>query len=267
MSRVVLTIAGSDSIGGAGIQADLKTASALGAHVLTVLTAVTAQNSLEVKAVHFLPPEFIGKQIEAVVEDVHPDAVKIGMLGKEEAVLAVIKAIRKYGLQRVVVDPVIRSSTGATLLAQEALDAMKTGLFPLATIITPNIPEAEALCSLKVRTREDMIRAAQKLKATGAESVVITGGHLGGEAADLFYDGKTTVFIGGQRVEARNDHGSGCVFSTALATYLAKGKDALEATKLAHEFTKRAIISGYRCGKGKGVVNPFFRCLQEERES
>ncbi len=261
--KVVLTIAGSDSMGGAGIQADIKTITALGAHATSVITAVTAQNSTEVEAIYTLSPKIVEDQMEAVLHDIRPDSVKIGMLGGAEIVRLVSSLIKKYDLKRVVVDPVLRASTGATLLEEEAIEVLKGELFPLAYIITPNIPEAEALCAQEIRDTKAMAKAAKKLHQMGPRAVVITGGHLEGAPADFFWDGETEAIISGKRSQNPHDHGSGCVFSSALAAYLAEGKrpPPLEATKLAQQFTIRAIMHGYRCGKGRGPVNPFFRWI------
>lgn len=256
--RIVLTIAGSDSMGGAGIQADIKTISALGGHAVTVITAVTAQNSMKVDAVYTLSPEMIERQIDAILRDIRPDSVKVGMLGGGEIVRVVSALIRKYDLKKVVVDPVLKASTGASLLEEKAIEALRAKLFPLAYVICPNVPEAETLCAMEVRGREGMAVAARKLREMGPSVVVITGGHLRGEPFDFFWDGQKEVIIWGQRVHSKHDHGSGCVFSSALASYLADGKEPLEATKLAQHFTRRAIMYGYECGKGRGAVNPFF---------
>jgi hydroxymethylpyrimidine/phosphomethylpyrimidine kinase len=234
--KYVLAIAGSDSCGGAGIQADIKTITSLGAHALTVITDVTAQ-------------------IECVFEDVRPDATKIGMLLTGAAVKGVARVVRKYGMPRMVVDPVLRASTGRRLLDAEALPLLKEILLPLASVVTPNLDEAEILTGKRVRNLKEMEEASRVIKGLGPD-VVITGGHLKGECVDLLYDGSDIHHFYGSRIKAGHTHGSGCVFSSALATFLALENDVKQAAELAHDFTRRAIESGYPCGKGAGAVRP-----------
>ena len=251
--KCILIIAGSDSFGGAGIQADIKTVTSLGAHALTVLTVITAQNSIGVTAIHKVPAYFIKKQLETVIDDIAPHAVKIGMLYSEAAVREVARFVKKYRLPHVVVDPVLSASTGKVLLKSEALSLLKEILLPLASVVTPNLYEAEVLTGKKIEGLKEMAEAARMIKAIGPD-VVVTGGHLKGECVDLLYDGKDNHQFSGSRISTRHTHGSGCVFSTALATFLAKEKNIIEATKMAHDFTRRAIINGYSCGMGPGPV-------------
>jgi hydroxymethylpyrimidine/phosphomethylpyrimidine kinase len=253
--KYILAIAGSDSCGGAGIQADIKTISSLGAHALTAITAVTAQNSLGIAAVHKIPAKFISKQIGSIVEDIRPDATKIGMLLTGAAVKEVARVIKKYGMPRLVVDPVLKASTGHTLLGAEAIPLLKKTLLPLASVVTPNLDEAEILTGKKVRNLNEMEEASKAIKGLGPD-VVVTGGHLKGECVDLLYDGRDIHHFSGSRIRTEHTHGSGCVFSTALATFLALEDDVRRATELAHEFTRRAIERGYPCGKGAGAVCP-----------
>ncbi len=255
MMKYVLVIAGSDSCGGAGIQADIKTISGLGAHPLSAITALTAQNSLGVDAVHEIPATFISRQIETIVEDVFPDSAKVGMLSSGEALRVVAEMIRKYEIPRVVIDPVFRSSTGKNLLAPEAIPLLKEILLPLARMVTPNLDEAETLTGKRVRSLKEMEKAAKEIKDLGPD-VVLTGGHMEGECVDLLYDGKEVHLFSGTKIETEHTHGTGCVFSSALATFLASEDDVRKATGLAHDFTRQAIERGYACGKGAGVVRP-----------
>jgi hydroxymethylpyrimidine/phosphomethylpyrimidine kinase len=253
--KYVLTIAGSDSCGGAGIQADIKTISALGVHSLTVITALTAQNSLGIDAVHEIPTRFISQQIETTLGDVFPDAAKIGMLSSGKAIRAVAKMIKRYEIPRVVVDPVLRASTGKSLLVPEAVSVLKEILLPLSRVVTPNLDEAEILTGKRVRTLKEMEEAAKHLRSRGPE-VVVTGGHLKGKCVDLLYDGRKVYHFSGPRINTEHLHGTGCVFSSALATFLALEDNVIKATGLAHDFTRRAIERSYPCGKGIGAVRP-----------
>ncbi|MFC1867444.1 bifunctional hydroxymethylpyrimidine kinase/phosphomethylpyrimidine kinase [Thermodesulfobacteriota bacterium] len=253
--RYVLTIAGSDSCGGAGMQADIKTITSLGAHAMTALTAVTAQNSQGVIAIHEIPERFISIQVETLVEDLFPDSVKTGMLPTGSAVKEVAGIIKKNRFKRVVVDPVMRASTGRNLLDASTVPMLKDLLLPVANVVTPNLDEAGVLINKKIRNLNDMEEAAKEIKGLGPD-VVVTGGHLEGKCVDLFYDGKKMHHFHGSKIETKNTHGSGCVFSTSLATFLALDNDVVEAVRLAHDFTRHAIEKGYPCGHGAGVVNP-----------
>ena len=251
--KFVLSIAGSDSCGGAGIQADIKTITSLEAHALTVLTAVTAQSSLGVTAIHRLPAPFVSLQLESVIREVTPHALKIGMVYGRATVKEVARFLKKHRLSHVVLDPLIRASTGKELLLPRALTSLKKELLPLATVVTPNTYEAGILAEMKVENLQDMTKAAEILKEKGPD-VVITGGHLQGDCVDLLYNGKDFHEFRGSRIDTEHTHGSGCVFSTALATFLAGEKDTVKATKMAHDFARRAIIGGYPCGQGPGPV-------------
>jgi hydroxymethylpyrimidine/phosphomethylpyrimidine kinase len=253
--KYVLVIAGSDSGGGAGIQADVKTITHLQSHPLTVLTAVTAQNSLGIAAIHKIPARFISEQIETLLDDLVPDAVKIGMLYSNAAVKEVASRIKKHSLANVVVDPVLKSSTGADLAESGVVSSLKTRLLPIASVVTPNLFEAGILADLKVRAAHEMVEAAKRIKRIGPD-VVITGGHLEDKCVDLFYDGTDFHRFSGEKIHTVHTHGSGCVFSTALATFMAHGESVVRATKLAHAFTRNAIMNGYGCGRGSGPVRP-----------
>ena len=253
-----LTIAGSDSGGGAGIQADIKTITSLGAHALTAVTAVTAQNSLGIEAIYKVPERIVAQQIEAVVEDVFPDAVKTGMLPSGGAIKETARLIKEKGLERVIIDPVLRASTGHELMDVSAIILLKKNLLPLASVVTPNLEEAGILSGIKVDSLADMEKAVKEIKRMGTD-VIVTGGHLNGEeCVDLLFNGKDMCYFRGPKLDTINTHGSGCVFSASLATFLAMEHDLVEATRLAHDFTRRAIEKGYPWGRGAGVVNQAY---------
>jgi hydroxymethylpyrimidine/phosphomethylpyrimidine kinase len=254
----VLTIAGSDSCGGSGIQADIKTISSLGAHALTAVTAITAQNSLGIVEIYDIPERVISLQIKTIIDDLFPDAVKIGMLHTESIIREVAVAIKKNKLSRVVLDPVLRASAGGQLLEDSAVDLLKETILPLAMVVTPNLYEAGRLTGYEVGNLTDMERVAREIKDLGPD-VVVTGGHLEGNCIDLLYDGKEMHYFQGPKIETVNTHGSGCVFSTSLAAFLAMDYDMVEATRLAHYFTRDAIKNSYPCGHGPGVVYPGYK--------
>ena len=254
--KSVLSIAGSDSGGGAGIQADIKTITSLGAHALTVITALTAQNSLGISAVHPVPPGFIARQIKAIVEDSPPDSVKVGMLFTAAAVKTVSRMIGEYRLSPVVVDPVLRATTGRALLEPDALRVLKERLLPLAAVVTPNLDEAELLTGKRVRTLKEMERAAREIYRMGPR-VVIKGGHLRRGISDVLFDGAEITVFRGREIASTSTHGTGCVFSSALATYLAMGQGLRQATQSAHDLVRRAIRGGYSVGRGRGAVAPY----------
>jgi len=253
--RYILTIAGSDSCGGAGIQADIKTIFSLGAHALTAVTAITSQNSQGIVETFDLPGRIVSLQIKTIIEDVFPHAVKIGMLHKRMIIRKVAEAIKRHKLKRVILDPVIRASAGGQLLEDSAITLLKNHLLPLATVITPNLYEAGILAGHEVRNPGEMERAAREIKALGPH-VVVTGGHLEGNCIDILYDGKEIHYLQDPKIETTNTHGSGCVFSSSLATFLAMDYDIVEATRLAHDFTREAIVNSYPFGTGPGIVSP-----------
>lgn len=253
--KYILTIAASDSCGGAGIQADIKTITALGCHALTAITAVTSQNSRWISGVHDLPAGFVARQIEAVLNDLTPDAIKIGMLSTGRIVRELVAVVSRHGISPVVVDPVTRSSSGTDLLDNEGVRFLREELLPLARVVTPNLMEAGILSGQEVTDLEGMERAARKIKELGPD-VVVTGGHLQGECVDLLYDGNAFHCFKGEKIETEDTHGSGCVFSTSLATYLGQGYSPVKAAQQAHNFTRKAINKSYSWGKGAGVVNP-----------
>jgi len=253
-----LTIAGSDSGGGAGIQADLKTFCSLRVYGATVLTAITAQNTLGVTAVQGLPPELVAAQLDAVLNDIGADACKTGMLYSSEIAAVVAERVRAHHMTRLVVDPVMVSKSGARLLDESAIQTVLEQVFPLATVITPNVPEAEALTGLRITCEDHMIQAAAKLLKTGARWVVIKGGHLEGDATDLVYTDDAHHFLRSPRVMTRCTHGTGCTFSAAITAYLARGLEPLDAIKCAKTYIAQAIVTASEIGQGTGPVNHFW---------
>lgn len=253
----ILTIAGSDSGGGAGIQADLKAITVLGGYGLSVITALTAQNTIGVQGVHAVPIDFIAAQLDSVLSDIGADAVKTGMLATPEIVETVADGIKRYNIQRLVVDPVMVAKSGDALLAEDARETLKSVLLPLATVVTPNLPEAAVLCGFAVNTLEGMHAAARRIYELGPSCVVIKGGHLQDRPLDLLFDGENFHTFDAPRLNQRNTHGTGCTFSAALATNLANGLAMLDAVGQAKEFITRAIAAGLDIGAGHGPTNPY----------
>jgi hydroxymethylpyrimidine kinase / phosphomethylpyrimidine kinase / thiamine-phosphate diphosphorylase len=264
MKRVV-TIAGSDTGGGAGIQADLKTIAALGGHGMTVITALTAQNSLGVQAVYPVPLAFIEAQMEAVFSDMGADAVKTGMLCNAAVVRLVAKEMVKYGVQRLVVDPVIAASDGTRLLDEEGQVALHRELVPLAQLVTPNLLEAAALSGREVRTSKEMREAARRMREYGARAVLIKGGHLKGDPLDLLLDESGFTEYRSERIAVSDVHGTGCVLSAAIATELAKGISLQEAVQKGREVTIAGIRAAVQIGKGRSITPSPLK--QEEERS
>lgn len=252
-----LTIAGSDSGGGAGIQADLKTFSALGVYGSSVITAVTAQNTTGVFAVQEIDPGVIAKQIDAVMDDIGATAAKTGMLSSAAIIETVADRVRHHRLTNLVVDPVMVAKSGDTLLQPEAVSALKQQLLPLALVVTPNLPEAEVLTRRQVQTDEQMRDAARAIHDMGAAAVVIKGGHSAGDANDVVYDGQEFYTLHAQRVDTPHTHGTGCTFSAAIAAGLAKGLDVPEAVKQAKRYLTMAIEQAYAIGAGHSPVHHF----------
>jgi hydroxymethylpyrimidine/phosphomethylpyrimidine kinase len=256
---LALTIAGSDSGGGAGIQADLKTFFALGVHGMSALTALTAQNTIGVSGVYEIPPDFVEAQIAAVATDIGVDAAKTGMLASAAIVQSVADSIRGYDIGNLVVDPVFVSKHGDPLLHESAVDALRNQLIPLATIITPNIPEAEGLLGYEIDPDDPDEAAAKELVTLGPRWVLLKGGHLrSDEATDLLTDGADMIRLSQPRLETKNTHGTGCTLSAALAACLAKGLPVPEAALEAKKFVTRAIERSLEIGEGIGPVNPAW---------
>ncbi len=253
----VLTIAGSDSGGGAGIQADLKTFASLGVQGMSAVTSITAQNTMEVSKILELPIGIIKAQITAVADDIGFDAIKIGMLYKKNIVESIGSLISKFKVP-IVVDPVMVSKGGSSLLDTDAFDAMVTSMIPRATVLTPNIREAEVISNIKIRSIKNVKEAAKVISKLGPEAVVIKGGHLhhNGTAVDTLFWRNRFNFFEAKRIDTEDTHGTGCTFSSAIAANLAKGRDVLDAVRDAKEFVSNAIIHAYRVGGGHGPVNP-----------
>ena len=254
-----MTIAGSDSGGGAGIQADLKTFSALGVYGSSTLTAITAQNTVGVTMVHEIPIDIIVAQIDAVLSDIGADAVKTGMLASSAIVETVAEEMERHQVSRLVVDPVMVAKSGDRLLREDAVEALRTRLIPLAAVVTPNIPEAEALTGLKIETDEDVRRAAEAIVQLGARAVVVKGGHREGPATDLFYDGVRFQEFSAPRIDTVNTHGTGCTFASAVAAGLARGLEVVESVELAKDYVTEAIRWSFPVGRGHGPLHHFYK--------
>lgn len=255
-----LTIAGSDSGGGAGIQADLKVFFSLGVYGTSVLTALTAQNSLGVQGVYEVAPEFVARQMDSVLGDIGADAAKTGMLATSPIIEAVADRLRAYAVRALVVDPVMVAKSGDPLLSPEAVEAMRRHLLPLALVVTPNVPEAERLTGLRIGNLEAMRRAARELCSMGARFVVVKGGHLelgSGLALDVVFDGSEFFELQAPRYETPHTHGTGCTFSAAIAAYLARGLQPLEAIRSAKAYITRAVQAAFPVGRGRGPTNPW----------
>lgn len=251
--KIALTIAGSDPSGGAGLQADLKVFRVFEVHGLSVVSAITAQNTEGVDSVLPVEKDFLSKQLRILLSDIKPDAVKTGMLYSRWAVGLVAEIFREYSLSNLVIDPVTVSSTGISLVEDGTLDALREKLFPVSKVITPNIYEASVLTGIIIEDKKDIEKAAKVLRGMGPEVVVITGGHFEEVALDLFYDGNFHG-IESKKIEGEY-HGTGCAFSAAIAALLALGNNPLESVKKAKEFINKAITGAYRLGKGMGLLD------------
>jgi len=259
----VLTIAGSDSGGGAGIQADLKTFSALGCYGMSAITALTAQNTVAVTQIHEVPPAFVAAQIDAVIEDIGVDAVKIGMLSSPEIIEIVASRLEVHQVNKIVLDPVMVAKSGDKLLKEEAIQTLKSRLIPMATIITPNIPEAEVLTGMIITSPEDAEQAAHALSNLGPEAILIKGGHSSEEVSRdvlLLKNPPQMIQLMDKRIITNNTHGTGCTLSSAIAANLAKGLEVLAAVQAAKAYISKAIAAGaaYEIGSGHGPVLHFF---------
>lgn len=254
-----LTVAGSDPSGGAGIEADIKTFSALDCYAMSVITSVVAENTFSVKGKLDVPAEMITAQLEAVFEDIRVDGMKIGMLTDISSVEAVASAIGKYKPPVVIFDPVMNATAGAELLSPKAVETVKQRLIPLCTLVTPNIPEAEILTGMSIKSSKDMKAAAVKLTEKGAKAVLLKGGHLSGNAEDLLFDGKAFRFYSAPRISTNTTHGTGCTLSSAITAFMASGCLLPKAVEKAKEFITGAIEKGLDIGKGKGPLNHFYK--------
>lgn len=259
----VLTIAGSDTCGGAGIQADIKTFSALGTYGMSVITAVTVQNTQGVFGCQDITPDIIKGQIDAIFTDIEVSAVKIGMVSQIETIKAISEKLKQYHAKNIVLDPVMISKSGFDLMQPEAKQTLINELIPLAYVITPNLPEAEVITGTHIENIEDMKRAAKTIHDMGAKNVLIKGGHLENDATDIFFDGTNYIALEGERIQTKNTHGTGCTLSSAIAANLAKGKTAEQSVKVAKEYITMAITHALNIGKGVGPTNHFYDLYQK----
>lgn len=259
-----LTVAGSDSGGGAGIQTDLKTFAALGVYGTSVITALTAQNTKGVHGIHAVPADFISSQMDAVLSDIPVQAAKTGMLGNAEVISVVADCLTKYQVTNLVVDPVMVAQSGDRLLAEDAVDALRERLLPLALVATPNLPEAEVLLGRKITTVDAMIAAAREIRLMGPRHVLVKGGHLEGqEMVDIFFDGKDVHRFSEKKLDTNHTHGTGCTYAAAIAASLAKGMTPAQAVTRAKQFITQAIAHGICIGSGYGPTNPMGSLLRE----
>jgi hydroxymethylpyrimidine/phosphomethylpyrimidine kinase len=254
----LLTIAGSDCSGGAGIQADLKTFSAHGTYGMSVITAVTAQNTQGVLAVQDITAGIIAQQLEAIFEDIEVDAVKIGMVSVEETINVIAAKLQQYQVKNIVVDPVMVSKSGYRLLQPEAQARLVSELLPLATVVTPNIPEAEVITGQTIISFEDMQQAAQTIHAMGPKNVLIKGGHRQSDATDILFDGEDFYYLPSVRIPTTNTHGTGCSLSSAIAANIGQGCEVFDAVRRAKDFITVAIEQAFPLGKGVGPVHHFY---------
>lgn len=255
--KTALTIAGSDCSGGAGVQADLKTMSALGVFGMSVIVSVVAENTSRVISIDNVPVSAISDQIDAVFEDMPVDAVKIGMLPTPEIMRVVADKLRFYGPKHIVIDPVMYAKNGCPLMEESSIDALISTVVPIATLITPNIPEAEKLAGIKISSVADMKKAAKIIADMGARTVLVKGGHYIGDARDVLYDGEYTEFVE-KRINTKNTHGTGCTLSSAIASYLARGLSGRDAVAHAKKYVTGAIEHALELGKGCGPTHHFF---------
>lgn len=253
-----LTIAGSDSSGGAGIQADLKTMTANGVYGMSVITALTAQNTTGVQGIFEVTPEFLRAQIDSVFTDIRPDAVKIGMVSSSALIRVIAQSLRDYEAQKIVVDPVMVATSGAKLISDDAVQTLKEELLPLATVLTPNIPEAEVLAQMEISSEADMETAAKQIVQQYGCAVLCKGGHSLNDANDLLCWKDGMQWIRGRRIDTENTHGTGCTLSSAIASNLAKGMELPEAVRRAKAYISGALAAGLNLGKGSGPMNHAF---------
>ena len=252
----VLIIAGSDSSGGAGIQADIKTVTTLGSYAMTAITAITSQNTTGVKSITGISPKEISNQIEFTAKDIKPDSIKIGMLHSKEVIQAVLKSIKKIKIKKIILDPVMFAKGGTKLISNSAIKLLKSSLISNVSLITPNIPEAEFLTKTKILNKNDMILAGQKLLKFGAKNVLIKGGHLQSkELTDIFINKKSIKIFKNKKIFTKNTHGTGCTLSTAIATHYSCGKTLKRSCELSIKYVNQAIKTRPNYGKGYGPIN------------
>ena len=256
--KTALSIAGSDSCGGAGIQADIKTMTLNGVYAMSAITALTAQNTTGVRGVQEATPEFLAQQIDAVFEDIRPDAVKIGMVSSAELIKTIAERLKFHKAENVVVDTVMVATSGARLINEDAIDVLKSELIPLATLVTPNIPEAEVLSGMKIQNKDDMLEAARIISDAYRCAVLLKGGHSVSDANDLLYEKGSYKWFCGKRIDNPNTHGTGCTLSSAIASNLAKGYDLESSVQRAKDYISGALAYMLDLGRGSGPMNHAF---------
>ena len=261
--RTALSIAGSDSSGGAGIQADIKTMTALGVYAMSAVTALTAQNTTGVQGIFEVTPAFLGEQLDSIFTDIFPDAVKTGMVSSTELIHVISQKLKQYEAKKIVVDPVMVATSGSRLISEEAVETLKKELLPMADVITPNIPEAEVLSNLQIRSKDDMEKAARRIYTEYGCAVLCKGGHSISDADDLLYSAGGAVWFKGRRVNNPNTHGTGCTLSSAIASHLAMGKPMEEAVAAAKDYISGALEAMLDLGKGSGPLNHMFAIGKE----
>ncbi len=257
--RTALSIAGSDSSGGAGIQADIKTMMANGVYAMTAITALTAQNTTGVTAILDATPEFLGEQLDCVFTDIYPDAIKIGMVSSSELIAKIAEKLTEYDAKHIVVDPVMVATSGAKLLEDSAVDALTSKLIPLAEVVTPNIPEAEILSGMTIGNEEEMIKAAEEIGTRYGCAVLVKGGHQINDANDLLWRNGEIKWFYGKRIDNPNTHGTGCTLSSAIASNLAKGYSLDDSVERAKRYISGCLAAMLDLGKGKGPMNHGFK--------
>ena len=264
--KKALSIAGSDSSGGAGIQADLKTMTMNGVFAMSAITALTAQNTEGVRGIMEATPELLKQQIDAVFEDIRPDAVKIGMVASSELIKTITECLKRYKAENIVVDPVMVATSGARLINEDAISVLTEYLIPIATVVTPNIPESEILSGIKIKSEEDMIKAAEKISKEYGCAVLCKGGHNLNDANDLLYSDGKYNWLRGKRIDNPNTHGTGCTLSSAIAANLAKGYNLNASVKRAKNYISAALEAMLDLGKGRGPMNHAFNLVGEFAE-
>ncbi len=256
--RTALTIAGSDSSGGAGIQADIKTMTANGVYAMSAITALTAQNTTGVTGIYEVTPDFLAAQLDAVFTDIYPDAVKTGMVSSSALIEVIADKLKQYAAHDLVIDPVMVATSGSRLISEDAVGTLKSRLLPLATVITPNIPETEVLSGMEIKTAEDMVRAAGAIYDAYGCAVLCKGGHQLNDANDYLFDGKEGRWFMGRRIQNPNTHGTGCTLSSAIASNLAKGYDLFTSVQYAKNYISGALAAMLDLGSGSGPLNHAF---------